>query len=436
MRFSIANLLLLGTALAAPLHEVDRADKSSQETDIIKRGLVPVLPRAPAFIAPKPIVVPKPKPIVEGPSGPGAVPDPAPRPIVPGDAPAAPGAPEQPPPRLGEEPPAAKPDDPAAPGAKPDDPNAAPKPDGEGTPRLGTEPAPKPKPEPVPKACRLKRGLDCDPLPGADENLAIDKKYTRTQDKADPADIPTGPFTKPDAPKGQWWTTIIDNSPESKAAFSSPEFKATYTAKLKEKGWNDADIDWWIKKQEADFASPANGMSKTHENPQTGQIIIEDSRNAEWDLAREYTGPAKLYSGRNAKTLEYTRPALPNSTPVGQRKMIGDNFVTASRQEGMTGPPKPTSMVRYNVVTPESMAVFKANMPAGKTEFTTKPGDKAFDDITKSTVHGAQPNKMLAEDPRYAGTDVKSYTVYLKKEGRGTRATEKWYMDIEMGDKA
>jgi hypothetical protein len=75
-------------------------------------------------------------------------------------------------------------------------------------------------------------------------------------------------------------------------------------------------------------------------------------------------------------------------------------------------------------------------MPAGKTELKTTPGEKAFDDITKSTVHGAQPNKMLAEHPRYASTDVKSYTVYLKKEGRGTRATEKWYMSIETGPTA
>ena len=50
MRFSVANLLLLGAAFAAPLHEIDRVAKTSQHDSLISRALVPVLPRA--FVPP------------------------------------------------------------------------------------------------------------------------------------------------------------------------------------------------------------------------------------------------------------------------------------------------------------------------------------------------------------------------------------------------
>jgi hypothetical protein len=129
MRFSVLNLLLLGTALAAPIHDVAQASKRDEES-LVARGLVPLLERSPAFVAPKPV----PKPVKPG--VPGA--PTAPKPPLSPDAPAEPGAPAP-----------LKPDDPAtAPKDTPDepprlgqdDPATAPKDTPDEPPRLGQEP--------------------------------------------------------------------------------------------------------------------------------------------------------------------------------------------------------------------------------------------------------------------------------------------------------
>ena len=47
MRFSPLHLLLLGTALAAPIQDLDDAQKRSATDSLAARGLLSFLPRAP-----------------------------------------------------------------------------------------------------------------------------------------------------------------------------------------------------------------------------------------------------------------------------------------------------------------------------------------------------------------------------------------------------
>lgn len=173
MRFSALHLLLLGTALAAPVRDIDQSNKQhagSDSNSLAARGLLPVLPRV--VVVPKPVVpkpvVPKPvapKPVVPGPEPAVPAPEPvvpadpaAPKPVEPSnpDTPTEPGLrpqdptvpkpnePETPelPGLIPADPAAPKPADPAAP--KPEDP-AAPKPDDPAAPKPEDPPAPKPE---------------------------------------------------------------------------------------------------------------------------------------------------------------------------------------------------------------------------------------------------------------------------------------------------
>lgn len=85
MRFSVLNLLLLGTALAAPIQDVAQTAKRTRQEGLVNRGVVPILPRA-VIVPPKP-VVPKPKPPVNGPDGPTSPKPPVNGPDAPGTAP-------------------------------------------------------------------------------------------------------------------------------------------------------------------------------------------------------------------------------------------------------------------------------------------------------------------------------------------------------------
>lgn len=70
MRFSVLNLLLLGTVLAVTVQDVVQIAERTRQDGVVDQGLIPPLPRALAP-APKP-VVPKPKPPVNGPDAPGS----------------------------------------------------------------------------------------------------------------------------------------------------------------------------------------------------------------------------------------------------------------------------------------------------------------------------------------------------------------------------
>jgi hypothetical protein len=156
MRFSHFHLLLLGTALAAPIQDLDDAHKRSSH-DVAARGLFSFLPRAPAIPlvpkvvkpppggghAPPPPVKPVPHDPSTGPNSPGSdtpglrpndpapgTPDGPPPPVVPADpAPVnpvepAPVNPVEPAPVNPVEPAPVNPAEPNPAAPKPDDPNA------------------------------------------------------------------------------------------------------------------------------------------------------------------------------------------------------------------------------------------------------------------------------------------------------------------------
>jgi hypothetical protein len=140
MRISIISLLLLGVALAAPIHELedDRRGRESQQDSLVVRGLVPVSARA--FVAPKPIahnpVVPKPvtpgQPVDSAPPPRLGVPESpssvdAPVPINGPDAAVPVDGPDALPPPRSEEVDAPQ-DHPDTPGLQPDTPSAKPPP--------------------------------------------------------------------------------------------------------------------------------------------------------------------------------------------------------------------------------------------------------------------------------------------------------------------
>jgi hypothetical protein len=145
MRFSIATVLLVATAIAAPVQNLDkRAGRVDQHESLTVRGILSLLPRFPALAPPlKPAPKPVPKP------GPHDS-DPAPAPLRPGtDAPAA-------------------------------------------------------KPNQV-GACGLKRTPKCNPQPGSDLELAIDQNYQR---KWEIARTPTAKYLNGYTKKGDEWGRI------------------------------------------------------------------------------------------------------------------------------------------------------------------------------------------------------------------------------------
>jgi len=173
MRFSPLHLLLLGTALAAPIHDLDDAHKRSDSSSLVARGLFSLLPRAPVVpLVPKvPVVKPipggkaPPPPIKQVPHDPAAGPnspgsdtpglrpnDPPPAQVVPVDpAPVnpvepAPVNPAEPAPVNPAEPNPANPAEPNPAGPKPDDPNAPAKNPDETTP-INRENEPDPLPD-------------------------------------------------------------------------------------------------------------------------------------------------------------------------------------------------------------------------------------------------------------------------------------------------
>jgi hypothetical protein len=385
MRFSLANLLLLSTALAAPALEVDRAARAARHDSLIARGLVAIDARA--FVAPKPIPVkPIPKPVA---------------PVRPG-SPADPVAPTNP------DPPALRPDEnPDGPAVRPDDPNAPKKPEEPDLPGLRPE-QPKPKPAPRPDGCSKRKRCV-----GADPALEIDTKYNR-QRFSDPEGLPDGPYRRAD--DTDFETTLVDNSDELKRKFGTetwPQMENT----LKQDGWTPKQIEDLKGKLMRKFGPTGNTeISKTHEKAKAnaGEIIVEDSKNAELDLRRTspvLTEKVSNPSGRGPKVDKtYTRPATAPETEVSQYKMIADNYRMEAEKKGL-----PANSIRqlhsHNIGTPATKTVL-TQVQNGRADVTYSKGSPEFDNIATNTFQGRRPGKVLTQ-PGYEGMEVKSFRVYL-----------------------
>ena len=335
MRIPITNLLLLGTALAAPVvQDVDRASKATQHNSLITRGFLSFFPRAvilPKPVAPKPVPKPKPNdPVVapHDPSVPGVpgTPDNVPAPLRPGE-----GTPTKP---------------------QPDHPGLVPQ-------------KPQPKPDSVGSVCSLKRGVgDCIPYEGGKPGINTPEKYDHDMREMDPEDVGTSgtaAYLKssnldggPDPPGNKWYETTIGNNDDSKAGFQdSMKPGGAYETKLKEMGWSDAEIKTHFA-NEAGKHSSRDAISYTYQNPKKGGAVIKESYNAEYDLHREFTGKTTI----NGVEKTYTRPAYKPEQEVFNTDMFVDNWMVAAKKDGVD--PKSLSKIGLdNVETPAMRDVYR-----------------------------------------------------------------------------
>ncbi|KAF2679369.1 hypothetical protein K458DRAFT_461267 [Lentithecium fluviatile CBS 122367] len=184
MRISLANLLLLGTTLAAPLQEVERTAKLGQHDSFIARGLIPLLNRA---IPLRPA-----------------------RPAEPG--------PPVPHPRL---------NDPDAPSSRLDTPGLRPnQPDPEQNPNEPSPPAARPDEPQGPKPpARVDEYLrkHCFKEPAKNRKPALRQNYHKQQDPiaSNDPDFLRKPYLNRAgvAPDDQWFTTAINNNQATIEAF-------------------------------------------------------------------------------------------------------------------------------------------------------------------------------------------------------------------------
>ncbi|KAF2679398.1 hypothetical protein K458DRAFT_408028 [Lentithecium fluviatile CBS 122367] len=356
MRIPITNLLLLGTALAAPVvQDVDRASKATQHNSLITRGILSLIPRVVVPVLPKP-VTPKPVPHdpVVAPHDPAApvapgtgTPDGAPAPLRPGE-----GTPAKP---------------------QPDHPGIVP-------------PKPESKPAPAGGVCGLKRAPgDCIPYKDGKPGVDAPSKYEYEMKEMDPDDIGYDPMSayleksnlggRPEPAGNKWYETQIGNSAESKTAFeASMKTNGAYEAKLKEMGWSDADIkthfDAEVKKHK-----DRETISYTYQNPKKGGIVIKESYNKEYDFHREYTGETTI----NGVKKTYTRPAIDPTQRVQNSDMVIDNWMVACKRDGVD--PKTLNKLGLdNVETPEMRDVYAsiAKGKAGTKEVRAGPELNAF----------------------------------------------------------
>jgi hypothetical protein len=248
------------------------------------------------------------------------------------------------------------------------------------------------------------------------------------QTKADPLELPMGPFRTEGQETGEWYTTVIGNSPSNKAKFET-DVIPKMEQQLKKEGLNEKQIKKILNVELAKFGpnGAASEMSRTHENPKAGEIIIEDAKTKENDIFRDYTRTARV----GGKITNVVRPGIDPDQQVKHKRMIADNYRVAAYKEK-----KPVTDLkavnRFNIVTESTQQVFKRYIddpPDEKVERIVRPDETFFDDITKNTVHGYQIDAILKDEPDFKGLQITQYTVYREPSTVGSGGNV-WHMRI------
>jgi hypothetical protein len=377
MRFSVVNLILLGTALAVPIQEIDEALHSLKLEDTVTRRAV------------RPIA-PKPKP-VGGPGGPAEI---------------------GPPPRIGNpDAPGTAPND-GLPGLRPDDPNAPRFPD---RPDVCTL-----KRSCVGGTCTLKRSCMPGPvppatapqtLPGSRSDLSIDTKYQRkTEHVAGNLDTEGSLYLDQaglqNLPEG--WTSVnVKNNQATLDKFDS-DLVPRYEAQLKRDGWTDAEINKHIGEERLKLVTDRENWGKeniveTLVNPNKNAIIVKNMWNADFDLNRPSQG-----MGENGKP--YTRPAIDESQQVKGYDMILDAHRAGLHSIGKTPGPQNGEMIVAMDKMEGDINMEIDELLGDLNTITLRKGDEGFDTIFN------QPQSYplaqgLERNPDYAAMEIKEFQI-------------------------
>jgi hypothetical protein len=463
MRFSALHLLLLGTAFAAPIQDVvEQTSKRSDSNSLIARGLVPVLPRNPVFVAPRGVA---PRPVTPvHPNTPDAPPRPVPHdpanpstnPVddTPGLVPNKPADPANPNPV--DDTPGLIPNDPATPPVdapnvpvtQPGTPNA-PQPN-----RPGTS---KDTPEALPAAedsAWAQKGIEKDRVKGYQAQKKLDEAIEgKIPDKGFKGDLNVK--YKVDS------TTPTAGEIPKKDYIQDPRFEGAFDftqegAKISRVKNNEAQIkaveEWALKevvpkkmekdpfrtqeeieaevKMQAEFYEDID-MLTTMENPKKGGMIIKDSANKDNDFYRD---------GNFANDENFPRPGVGG----GKDEAIGwtDQTMALWRQSVAKTPGAKVTDLRFmgrdSIVTPRSQEVLLAVQGQMKKKpgegFTVRrtggdAAEQAGYDAIASTVHGQRPIQMAADHHVELGDlKVNAFHVFSRD---GNPAT--WDMVIEFG---
>jgi hypothetical protein len=393
MRFSYATILLVATALAAPIHEVDEVDQrkaaSQYRSLAIRESLFSILPRiAPVSLKPVPKVPVHGDPVINGPDPAPLSPktDPAGNPTE-GDAPV----------RMNPDDPVANPTEGDAPvRMNPDDPNA-------------------PKPVPV-DGCLRKRG--CTPLPGADQSVGVDQKYNRVLAKD--ATAPTGQYLV-DAGvaggTGNKWTRLSTSNDDAILADFDPAGADAWQKDLVDnQGWDQYKARDFVEEQKANLMKPGGAHDDfmvTSHNPKKGFSVAETSYNGEFDLRREFKGTAEDYDN-----MPYKRPAQGDGKSNSWGQMFMDDMRVAYKADKKL-PSDLRSVGRHNIETPNVQVKLKGIMD-------NTPGTKTFTEANtaewatiKTTLHAKTTDRMLSDNSvELKGLKAKSYTVIYGADER------------------
>lgn len=389
MRFSITNLLLAGTALAAPVQDANQVIESSKHESLLSRGLVPLLERAPMvpFKPAAPHV--EPPPPVAHPVSPG------------GPAHLPPGGPEVQP---------LRPQEPGSPGSKPGDDLPGVRPEKPNGPK---EPEGRPS-----NRCLKRGGAGCHE--GTDipkDTDGIDGKYERTNKPMSELDVEAwgnqdylkafGLFDAKADDLPQWRTSSIKNDAKTREDFEKNVWPGMQQD-LKGKQWSQQELDELHRQ----ITEPRReNLVEANYSPSQGGIVVKQAWNKEFDLNREFTG--------KVGDKEYTRPAVNSANEVRFTKMIMDDYTIAAKAEGLEA-----NTLRHisseAIATPESKALLESIIGnKANQKVPIDPSHPKYAEVQKM-VQAKPFNHMLVDDNPELGLKVTGYSAYKDKPDMGS----------------
>ncbi|KAF2690452.1 hypothetical protein K458DRAFT_413229 [Lentithecium fluviatile CBS 122367] len=478
MRFSVLHLLLVGTAFAAPIHDIEHATKRSDTEGLIGRGLVPVFPRNPVpaiivapKVVPKPVV--KPKPVPNTPDAPvvpgGPIPHDPSVPITPDTPALRPNEPTSPKTPADTEHPGLIPaDDATTPAKTPEDSTPGVVPNDDTPADLSSD------------GCLLKRCVRSEPpeLTVNDRSRWKVNKVEETRKKGynahkDLDDIVTAGA----ADKGFKGNLNTNNKYNAQRQEYTGDMGGKYflderfkDLKFKEgEKWPESTVrnsddqvrqfEEWRNAKMGELTDddlfnfkdkvPEDGgdavMLRTHENPAKGAMIIKESFNERNDYYRSY----KYTMPRDGAELpkEYTRPAFTsngNSAPTRWTDQTMANWRQAVAATPGADVKNLKYMARDNIITTHTTKVLEGVLeqmgPQGAQRgqmFTVRrtggnAAETASFDAIAGTVHGQRPIQMLADHHVELG-DLKVNAFHVLVEPVGSTTMNHYHMVIEMG---
>jgi hypothetical protein len=386
MRFPITVLLLLGTALAAPIQDATRAITTSKDDSLLTRGLVPLIDRALIPLKPKPVVKPRP----------GSSPSEPPPPIHPGGPDTTvPGGETEPQPLK------PNPGEPDTPNRVPDETLPGGQPQKPNPPRLGVD------------GCLRKRCVGT-AKDGSNPTKKVDERYDRSLDEMPEDDVmlatnkdylkDAGLFDakalKDDAVEiPKWDVSKIKNNKATIDKFETEKWP-TMREDLKTKGWTDKKLDELLDQ----IKNPRrDSIVETMASPSQGAIVVKQSWNRDFDLNRPYQ------QKDTAGNVEWERPAVDSNQEVRWSDMVMDNWFISAKKAGVE-PNTLRHIGRDNVVTEKTTKTFETYLK-GKNNVVIKKGEPGFEELS-NTMHTKPVNHMLADYPELGPLQVTEFKIY------------------------